>query len=255
MTSIRNAPSTVAQPKQALRDVATTKRAERAEVPAERQWPRPAAHAKGVADAYTALFLAETMKGEVAGSVKINTAADRLLTSTAEHLAMQLEDRDQEKPAAQVQAEVKQFLADLGEPVKPNKSRNSQQSVEANLARHEKVLAKLSELADRLATVNAEPNGEHQQAYNRSAIGSAGEQEARFAVALGKAYARNPEKAVQAANRALTSMPRVVEKQVESHGGSLEQLERSGAESQALKQLIGKLDGLGARRALSLDGR
>ena len=125
-------------------------------------------------------------------------------------------------------------------------------SVDINNAA-DKLLAKTmnelaSQLADRgqdakqLGQVNKEPAGEYQQAYNRQAGGDAVMQEARFAIAFKKAYDKD-EKVGAQVETFFKGLPKKIDSQIESRGGSMEPLERAGGTATALAEMTKKLGG------------
>jgi len=105
-----------------------------------------------------------------------------------------------------------------------------------------------SQLADRgqdakqLGQVNKEPAGEYQQAYNRQAGGDAVMQEARFAIAFKKAYDKD-EKVGAQVETFFKGLPKKIDSQIESRGGSMEPLERAGGTATALAEMTKKLGG------------
>ena len=180
----------------------------------------------------------------VAGSVEINNAADKLLKRVATELATQYDDRDLGTSAEQVVLEMEKFFRDVGPArgYRMDPERGTMASLEDNGARMDKVLGKLKEMTERLHAVNKEPNGDHQQALNRSAFGESVEQQGRFALAFDKAYhGGNGDKALASASAFLKALPGKIDAGIESRGGSLEPLERAGGTASALEEFSKKL--------------
>ncbi|MBI5543858.1 MAG: hypothetical protein HY901_08235 [Deltaproteobacteria bacterium] len=197
-----------------------------------------APNAKGLVDAHKRAESAQSQVAMVNGSVEINQAADELLRSVAEELSSQLSDRGQETKANDVMANLEKFFEKTGPArgYRLDPERGTMASLEDNGERMDKVMAQLETMVGELRKVNAEPANECQQAYNRQAYGESIAQEGVFALAFEKAYNKAPDtKAViEKAERFFQNLPGRVESQVESQGGSMEPLERSGALARAL---------------------
>lgn len=85
--------------------------------------------------------------------------------------------------------------------------------------------------------------GEFQQAYNRHAGGELVRAEANFTLALNAAWAKGgyDDAVFKKAQTFFKALPRSVDSQVESRGGSLEPLERAGAATKALNDFAAAL--------------
>ena len=211
--------------------------------PGRARYPEVATAAKGFVDAYANASKARSQMEMVAGSVDINHAADALLKRTAEELASQLADRGQDAKSDQVLADLDRFNTQIGPPrgYRMDPERGTMASLEDNGERMDKVMAKLASVAKELGKVNKEPIGEFQQAYNRQAAGEAIMNEALFAGAFQKAYDKNgDDQVIKDAQTFFKGLPKKVDSQDESRGGSLEPLERSGATSAALIDMTKK---------------
>jgi hypothetical protein len=210
--------------------------------PAPAQYPPVATNAKAFVDSYA--LPTNTQVEMVASSQATNQAADALLNEVATELASQLGDRGQDAAGEKVMKDLNAFMKKLG-PAKGyyvDPDRGSMAALEDNGDRQTKVMAQLGKLTAQLNKVNAEPAGENQQAYNRNAAGSAVAAEATFAMKFEKAYNIDGDDAlVKQAQSFFKALPKKVDSQVESRGGSMEWLERSGGAATALNDYAAKL--------------
>lgn len=208
------------------------------------KYPEVASDAKAFVDAHKQAGKAMNQMDMVAGSVTINNAADKVLKNTMQELASQLADRGQDTKADAVLKDLEKFMAKLGPPkqYRMDPERGTMASLEDNGDRLDKVMAKLTSAANELGKVNKEPSADNQQAYNRSAGGDAVMQEARFVVAFDKA-ANKDEKVVGQAEAFFKTLPKKIDSQIESRGGSMEPLERAGGTATALAEMTKKLGG------------
>ncbi len=208
------------------------------------RYPEVATTAKAFVDAYAKGSKAISQMDMVASSQGTNKAADALLTRVATELASQLSDRGQDAAGAKVLKDLDGFMKKVG-PAKSyyvDPERGSMASLEDNGDRMTKVMNQLARLSAQLGKVNAEPAGEYQQAYNRQAGGMLVQAEADFAGAFMKAYDVNADDAViTKAQTFFKALPRNVDSQVESRGGTLEPLERAGGAATALNDFAKKL--------------
>jgi hypothetical protein len=211
------------------------------------KYPEVATTAKAVVDANAKASKAMSQMDMVAGSVEINKATDGVLKRTMQELSSQLADRGQDQKADAVLKDMDAFFKQVGGAkgyyVDPD--RGSMAALEDNGDRMQKVSAKLAEVAAELGKVNAEPSADNQQAYNRSAGGDAVKQEALFTLAFQKAAdGGNADKAISAAQTFFKALPKNVDSQIESRGGSMEPLERAGGTATALEEMSKKLAAL-----------
>lgn len=208
------------------------------------KYPEVATTAKAFVDAYAAGAKAMTQFDMVESSVGTNKAADAMLRHVAGELASQLGDRGKDAAGAKVLKDLDAFFKKTGpaQHYHLDPERGTMAALEDNGDRMTKVLGQLEKLAAQLEKVNAEPAGETQQAYNRSAGGDAVLQEARFALAFQKAYNEAGDDAViTKAQTFFKALPKNVDSQIESRGGSLEPLERAGGTATALADFAKKL--------------
>jgi hypothetical protein len=206
--------------------------------------PEVATAARGLVDAYREASKATNQQAIVAGSQRVNDAADLLLKRTMTELASQHELRGNTDKADAVLQDLEKFMSKVGpsQPYRLDPERGTMGSLEDNDERLDKVMAKLASASEQLGKVNKKPAAENQQAFNRHAGGEAIRQEARFALAFQKAYLRD-DKVLRQADTFFKALPKKVEGQVESRGGSLEALERFSATSEALAEMTKKLGG------------
>jgi len=211
------------------------------------KYPEVATGAKGVVDAYAHASKAMSQMDMVAGSVETNKAADAVLTRTMQELSYQLADRGQDQKSEAVLADMASFFKKIGPPkgYRLDPERGTMASLEDNGDRMTKVQAKLAKVAAELGKVNAEPSGDNQQAYNRNSGGEAIRQEALFTLAFQKAAdGANGDKAIADTQTFFKALPKKIDSQVESRGGSMEPLERSGGAATALAEMATKLAAL-----------
>jgi hypothetical protein len=208
------------------------------------KYPEVATDAKAFVDAYKSASKAMSQMDMVEGSVTINNAADKLLKSTMNELASQYADRGQDAKSDAVLKDLEKFMKHLG-PAKHYRldpDRGTMASLEDNGDRMTKLMGKLTSVANELGKVNKEPAGDFQQAYNRNAGGEAVMQEARFAVAFEKAYNKD-EAVLGQAEAFFKTLPKKIDSQIESRGGTMEPLERAGGTATALAEMTKKLGG------------
>lgn len=211
------------------------------------KYPEVATNAKGVVGAYAQGNKAISQMDMVSGSVQINKATDAVLKRTVEELSVQLADRGQDTKSAAVLADLDAFFKKVGPPkgYRVDPERGSMASLEDNGERMDKVTAKLAQVAAQLGKVNAEPSGDNQQAYNRNAGGESVRQEALFTLAFQKAAnGADGDKAISMAQTFFKALPKKIDSQIESRGGSMEPLERAGGTATALKEMSEKLAAL-----------
>lgn len=208
--------------------------------PARPQVPDVATNARAVVESMVAGNKAMSQMEIVASTVQHNKAAEGMVKDLASELASQYRDRGNEKAAAKVEKDVAKFLKDLP-PVKGyyvDPDRGSMAAVEDNGERSEKLNFKIAEFANALDKVNAEPAGDFQHAYNSHARGTLAATEARFVGALGEALVNGDGDAAEKALAFLKALPKKVDAQIESRGGSMEPLERAGGAQAALQKYI-----------------
>lgn len=205
--------------------------------PKAQKYPEVATAAKNFVDAYAVANKATNQMAMVEGSVGCANAGDALLKRATEELASQLSDRGQDKAAAKVTKDMDAFFKKIGPPkhYRLDPERGTMASLEDNGERMTKVLAQMAKVSAELGKVNKEPAGEYQQAYNRSAGGDEVKAEVDFALKFQKAYNEGGDDAViKKAQTFFKALPKNVDSQVESRGGSLEPLERAGGAATAL---------------------
>lgn len=210
--------------------------------PSRPQIPDVATNARAVVESMVAGNKAMSQMEIVASTVQHNQAAEGMVKDLGAELAAQYRDRGNEKAAAKVEKDLSKFLKDLP-PVKGyyvDPDRGSMAAVEDNGERSEKLNFKIAEFANSLDKVNAEPAGEYQQAYNAHARGNLAATEARFVGALGEALVNGDEKGAEKALAFLKALPKKVDAQIESRGGTMEPLERSGGAQAALQAYMDK---------------
>lgn len=204
--------------------------------------PDVAAHARAVVESFVAGNKAMTQVDIVGSTVQHNKAAEAMVQTLATELASQYRDRGNEKAAAKVEKDLASFTRSLG-PVKGyyvDPDRGSMAAVEDNGVRSEKLNFKMQELANKLDQVNAEPAGEHQQAYNRHAGGTLISAEAKLLGALGEAMVNGDSNVAEKTLSFLKALPKKVDSQIESRGGSMEPLERAGGAARAINDFVAK---------------
>ncbi len=207
--------------------------------------PMPAPTAKAFVDAYASGTSALSQMAMVASSQTTNQAGDAMLQHVAGELQAQLADRGLDKEADAVGQDLAKFFKSAG-PIQAyhlDPDRGTMAALEDNGDRMTKVLGKIGELAAQLGKVNAEPSGENQQAYNRNAGGLSVQREAEFAVAFAHAYEKNgDEQVIKDAQSFFKALPKKVDSQIESRGGSMAPLEFAGATGEALAAMSAKFD-------------
>jgi hypothetical protein len=212
---------------------------------AKPKYPEVATTAKNFVDAYAAGNKAMTQVEMVNSSINCNKAADAMLTLLATELSSQYADRGQDAKGAKVQKDLATFFNKVGQPkaYRLDPERGTMASLEDNGARMEKVLAQLQKLSAELGKVNAEPAGEYQQAYNRSAGGDFVKAQADFALKFQKRYSESgaDDAVIKKAQTFFKALPKNVDSQVQSRGGSLEPLERAGGAARLINEFAAKL--------------
>lgn len=205
--------------------------------------PQPAPQAKALVDANVNQSKATSQMDMVAGSVQVNKAADELLKFTTQMLAQSLEMHGQSSNAKAVLADTDKLLKSVGEPkgyyVDPQ--RGSMAALDDNYARQKKVMDRLSTVAAQLEKSNT-PTGDSQMAMNMVSANGSVVAQAKYAVAFQKLYDQQGTEAVlKEAQTFFSKLPKRVDSQIESRGGSLEPLERADATAEALTQATKKL--------------
>lgn len=213
--------------------------------PRAQKYPEVATDAKKFVDAYAVGSKAMTQVEMVNSSIGTNKAADQLLKSAVSELASQYADRGMDAKGEKALKDLDAFFKKIGPtvPYHLDAERGTMAALEDNGDRMTKVLGQLAKVSAELGKVNKEPSGENQFAYNRSAGGDLVKAEVDFALSFQKKYNESgaDDAVIKKAQTFFKALPKNVDSQVESRGGSMEPLERAGGAAKFLNDFAAAL--------------